>query len=500
METRCQFSKLTIPAEGDYASVAGKYTGEVAKLIGFDDTDCRKIELGVSQAVSQVVRYSFNPGEMATLDVSCERVPTGLKVAIADKGLPLDPRKTQEGECPVDIEGHSSQLICIEDYMDEVRFNNLGREGKETVLIKHLPSKSIADYNLECELEPYTNPSAHERPASSPLDCSVRTMKPSDAVEVSKCIYQAYGYSYGYELLYYPEKLAALNESGQVHSAVAVINGEEIVGHCALISWDMNSAIAEMGQGVVKPEYRSQGCFVKLTEYLLERAKSLGLTGVFGQAVTNHTYSQQVGHRFGLRDCALILGYIPMTVKFRELTEDLTQRGSLIVHFRYLGRPAQLPLYAPENHAEMIRKLYSNVGYVPEFGNAGDKGFQIEDSHSIIRTTTIGALNFARIEINSYGTRVVEELRSTTKELCLKGTSVINLYLDLSDPGTFHLTAEFERLGFFFAGILPAAARRGDALILQYLNNLSIDYDQIHVASDVAKELISYIRLRDPAR
>jgi len=54
-------------------------------------------------------------------------------------------------------------------------------------------------------------------------------------------------------------------------------------------------------------------------------------------------------------------------------------------------------------------------------------------------------------------------------------------------------------IGFFFAGILPAAAPRGDALILQYLNNLSIDYDQIHVASDAAKELISYIRLRDPA-
>jgi hypothetical protein len=38
----------------------------------------------------------------------------------------------------------------------------------------------------------------------------------------------------------------------------------------------------------------------------------------------------------------------------------------------------------------------------------------------------------------------------------------------------------------------------GDALVLQYLNNVSLDYDKILLVSDVAKELLTYIKAHDP--
>ena len=59
------------------------------------------------------------------------------------------------------------------------------------------------------------------------------------------------------------------------------------------------------------------------------------------------------------------------------------------------------------------------------------------------------------------------------------------------------MTAEFEKLGFFFAGVLPCA-RIGDTLILQYLNNVDLDYEKIAAYSDIAKELLGYIRAHDP--
>ena len=55
----------------------------------------------------------------------------------------------------------------------------------------------------------------------------------------------------------------------------------------------------------------------------------------------------------------------------------------------------------------------------------------------------------------------------------------------------------FEDLGFFFAGIIPRPVT-GDILELQYLNNVRIDYDHAQVYSDFAKELLAYIRDRDP--
>jgi len=38
----------------------------------------------------------------------------------------------------------------------------------------------------------------------------------------------------------------------------------------------------------------------------------------------------------------------------------------------------------------------------------------------------------------------------------------------------------------------------GDTLILQFLNNVDLDYTKITAYSDAAKEMLAYIRARDP--
>jgi hypothetical protein len=73
------------------------------------------------------------------------------------------------------------------------------------------------------------------------------------------------------------------------------------------------------------------------------------------------------------------------------------------------------------------------------------------------------------------------------------------LYLNLSDPQTAHHTEQFENIGFFFAGILPCT-KVGDALILQYLNNVPIDYEKIKTKSEKGSELLAYIKNLDPNR
>jgi serine/threonine-protein kinase RsbW len=73
----------------------------------------------------------------------------------------------------------------------------------------------------------------------------------------------------------------------------------------------------------------------------------------------------------------------------------------------------------------------------------------------------------------------------------------VNLFLPLEDPKTGVLTAEMERLGFFFAGILPETSL-GDVLILQYLNNVGLDYSKIQTYSPIAQDILAYIQARDP--
>jgi len=103
----------------------------------------------------------------------------------------------------------------------------------------------------------------------------------------------------------------------------------------------------------------------------------------------------------------------------------------------------------------------------------------------------------ASIEIISYGSDIIVQINKTVKRLCLDKFEVIYLYINLGDPFSAILTKEFEAIGFFFAGIIPGG-ENGDKLELQYLNNVLIDYEKIELYSAFAKELLAYIKDRDP--
>ena len=158
--------------------------------------------------------------------------------------------------------------------------------------------------------------------------------------------------------------------------------------------------------------------------------------------------------------------------------------------------PSHLTLHLPSSHQAIVAAIYENLGINPNisFQSEGRK----PDEQSVFKIQMFAPLNFARINIESYGNNVVREIRAELKELCLKKVEVVNLYLNLFDPLTADMTKAFEKLGFFFAGVMPGGLAAGDALILQYLNNVPIDYDQIKISSDIAHQILAHIKRHDP--
>jgi serine/threonine-protein kinase RsbW len=496
---KCEFSKLVIPNDPKYATATASYVVEIAKAIGFEARDLQALELAVSAAIQAVIAYSFEPGESATLEVSCERVPEGIKVALRDKGLPYGLIAAADPQAGA-ASNLGQQIFRLKDFMDDVGFHNLGHDGKEIVLIKHLKNKTIADYYDACELEPYDPPETNRAPAQGGVACTVRQMKPEEASEVSKSIYKTYGYTYPHEFVYYPEKIIAFNAGGQIYSAVAVADGQEIAGHCALRAWDENPEIVEMVAGIVKPEFRSYGCFAGLTDFLVAHAQSEGRMGIFGQAVTNHVYSQRSGHEAGLQDCAIFLGLVPLTADFKGLNGTSSQKISMVTGFRFLRPPPTKLLYPPKRHEDIITKIYEGIGIEPKLNRHGKGASSVKQKDAVFHIHVIGSLQFARIVIGRYGDDIITELKTKLKELCLKKIEVIHLFLNLADPLTSRFADQFEDLGFFFAGVLPAGLPDGDALILQYLNNVPIDYARIQLESDLAEDILAHIRDHDPNR
>jgi anti-sigma regulatory factor (Ser/Thr protein kinase)/RimJ/RimL family protein N-acetyltransferase len=504
-------SSLTIPNDTAYLPVVGAYVEAVAAQLDFDEADLGDIRLAIDEASTHVIQTAFEPEEEQTLTISCQQFPSGLRVTISDKGMPFDPGSIQAYDVRggPDRELSGLPFYLIQQAMDEVRFVNKGCEGKELQLTKYLKVPSVETYFPQEELRLYE---ATVEPAP-PAKYSYRLMEPADAIEIAKCVYRTYGYTYPGEHVYYPERIVTLNQSGDLLSAVATTEMGEVVGHCAL-SGQPGDPVMEIGQAVVAPAHRRRGVMNELVSLLTAEARRRRLAGLCVVAVTVHPFLQQAIHRYNFRESALLLAYGPRNVHFKKITDqELPQRVTAVYSYQPLYEDASSRIYPPTHHCSIIAQIYANLGLEREFASVktprlrtGPGSAKPKDRNFDLSTEITSAMRSARIQIAGYGPGIEREIKSKLRDLCCERIAVVYLALPLGDPHTAASCQKFEELGFFFAGILPRpaicfgpeGATCGDLLCLQYLNGARIDYDRLHIYSDFGQKLLGYVRERDP--
>ena len=494
-------SYLTIPNDLSFLAAIQAYTSEVAKAIGFQKSDIQMMLLALEEAVVNVVKHAFDPDEKATYQIILEPMSSGLKIIVKDKGLPFAPNLVPEYTAPARIDdraGTGLGSFLMRKSVDEISFNNLGREGKELHLIKYLPYKSFEDYHKEGDFTPFPHPDETKPRPTEKKPFSVRLLSPSETPAISMLFYRAYGYTYGIDAIYYPEKFSQLLQEGKIISVVSVTEDNHLVGHIALIRESLDDKTAEAGMSAVQPDFRGHGCANIMMERLIEEGRKAGLMGIYSKATTNHVYAQKSGQKSGFVRCAIGVGAISADRSYKGIEESLSQRVSVAYGFRRIRNPLGITLFPPEHHAAFIEKIYKNIGLDRAFRPSPESlPADTLEQQSSISTTVQPLSNRAFIEIYRYGRNVVPEVRTILKDLCLKKVDQIMLHLNLEDPFTGMLCSRFEELGFFIAGILPFH-HFGDALLLQYLNNIPIDYSNIRLASVQAQEMLEYVKAHDP--
>jgi len=491
-------AKLTVPNDMSYLPIVQTCVRAVAGKFGFEGDCLGQLELGVEEAVSNVIEHAFEAGERSSFDVICQRVPMGIKIVIKDKGLPFDPCRLPEYRPAATLDEVASSgmgVYLMRQLMDSVSFHNLGPEGKETHLVKYLPGRSVADEGRA----PDEPAQARREPEviKEKLNYSVRRMEPAEAIEISRCAYKSHGYTFFDEHIYYPDRIVELNRFGKMISAVAVTEGGVFMGHAALVYPYDGAEIAELTFVFVNVEYRGQGCMNRLCEFLFTLPLERKLSGVYAYAVANHVMTQKVMARYGFHDCGILLATSPETWHFKGISDDRSQRISVVLSYKYLEPPKPRTIYAPAEHAAMIERLYRILGAEHRCEVPLPDLVDLEPEQSVIDAEIYASENCGEIHVVRCGSDVVKEVRRTLRDLCLKHVAMITLLVSLDNPVTAAMTPEFQKMGFFFAGILPCH-KVGDALILQYLNNVPFDYGKVLTHTDVAKELLEYIRRHDP--
>lgn len=499
-------ARLIIPNDLAFLPIAISFVRENAVMIGFDDQATKDIELAAEEAVSNVIQHAFSPGEKEEFSIICEPTTLGLKIVIKDKGQPFDPTSAPEYNADHPEEADAGLgLFLMRQFMDDISFHILGREGKELHLVKYLhgepahgpPTKHTATGPASSDLQ---TPLA---PKSVPF--LVRLAEPAEAIEISKCAYDAYGYSYGHEHLYYPERLSKLIENDVIVSAVAVTDDESstIMAHNALIFDHPEDTTAEIGMAFTKKQFQNQGCSRATGMFLVEQAIKRGLCGIFMDCTTAHIHSQKAAMDAGARACCILLGIDPEAQTWKHFSSDSQRMSNIIAHLRVPSAQVRKAeprnvAHAPPHHREMIEKIYANLGESPKFLDQAHPPPVLPETLSVIKVHTGKAYQqTALIEVRVCGADIVRQVSTALKRLCVAKLEVIYLCLNLQDPLTVMITAQLEALGFFFAGVIPKA-EGGDQIELQYLNNVLIDYDRIQIYSGFSNELLAYIQGHDP--
>jgi serine/threonine-protein kinase RsbW len=466
-----------------------------AAQAGFPPAQQERFDLLVEEEATNVIEGAFAGDERADFDIVCERVPAGVQITFHDEGLPCDPALTPEYRPDADLESQTAGGLgsfLMRRMADTVEFRNLGSAGKATVFVKYRETASVAASGPPAAAVPLEKPPPV--PEMERVELQLGPMRPEQAIDVCRCIYDAYRYTYVNEHMYFPDRVVALNQSGAMVSAVAGTPEGVVAGHAALVFPEETREIADLAIVAVKARFRGQSVARRLGEYLSQEALARGLSGIYVEQVTVHTYTQRFCHRLGFVDCGYLLAYSPATTSFKGIAERLDGRGSVIVGFKYLRPPIEVSIHAPARHREMIAELYQSVGASPVFADVEGIG---PAAHTELNVIVNPKRSVATIRIPLYGADLMPRLRQELRRLKREDVKVTDVFLNLRQSGTGIVSALLEESGFQFTGILPGGPP-GDWLILQYFNGVVIDYDGIAVESTASRTLLDYIRGNDP--
>ncbi|MEA3543602.1 MAG: hypothetical protein U9R69_00105, partial [Thermodesulfobacteriota bacterium] len=201
---------------------------------------------------------------------------------------------------------------------------------------------------------------------------------------------------------------------------------------------------------------------------------------------------------FGFVSCGVILGLFPADVDFKGLTGKIIQKESALLIFMPFETPTRI-IYPPARHAEVIDEIFVRCKIGVTVGDLSSACHGKDEVPS--RTNT--RLSYSRIEVFNtadifcYADDIgmVNDILAAKKQLCVERTDVLFLFLDLEQPGCMELAEACEAMGFFFAGVLPYGLNGKHTLILQFLNNLTIDYTKIALCDPFAQHLLDYVQL-----
>ena len=494
--------RLSIPGLPELRDMVRSFVEQTLRFAEFDDAAVEQLAAALASA-ARLVEAAVEEGGDADLPLTIAAVVDGAAVefSLLEQGRPLGDGDTDR------LGADIPERIRPARVFDRMWWVHRGPAGSELHLRKARPHAEIATLTVaaeRCDADTAER-TEHEAAAPPATDYRLRPFREGDALEVARCIYEAYGYTYPNPDLFYPERITALNVAGQLRSLIAEAPNGDVVGHYALERPDLGP-IAEAGQAVVHHAHRGRGLMQLMRAAVEDDGRRIDLLGIWSQPTARHPFSQKMNLAFGSVPCALSLGTTPATTVLRgnETKRDGAARQSCFLYWHPLS--AEMPLRAsvPEALVPLFTDLYAARKREVTFDAELRRPARLADPNAAVHTA------FDRIR--AVGKILVEQIGAETADIIIDAARVIQdaagaevIYVDLpiDDPSCAWCATTLLTQGFIPAGIGPRFHRRPEGAedVLRLQKPIApIDRDGLIAEGDLGRRLADIVLTAMSAR
>lgn len=461
IETTFAVGPRTVPPVLDLAE-------SVSAAAGLDAPGLLRMRLNLEEVLLGLEEYREAMGRDPEATLVISRDGDDLVYSVRDKGLPFDYRTLED-------EGHAD-IARILGRRDGVELRNLGRGGREQTFRLHAPAG---------EAEAGGAPGSGRRYV--PDDFDIHPMRPEERMQVARCLYDEFGYSYINEAVYIPDMLGRSVEEGSIVPFTSTSPEGEVAGFMSLLRDRHLPGTAEMAMVVVKKRFRKLSIMNRLIDHSMAAASSMGLVSVNMEPVAYHPYTQMVSDREGMTPCGLWLNKITPEL---DTSFGTGARGSLFWSAK-LFSDAPREAHIPSETLPMCRRILSGMGAE----RVVREGSEPEGPTTLVteRSEIMGTF---RIYAESVGTDCYGALRRALHDSKRLGCELTELMINLRDPAAPSAYDDARELGFFCAGMLPACSDR-DLLLMQNTMSRAVDYETIQTTESF-RRLLEDVRGFDP--
>ncbi len=451
--------RVSVRAEPDSVSLVQGIIRYYAGIHGIPSGEVERFLIPVEEAMAQVIEYGFPGKPDAMFDVSVGIEGLDLTVTIVDKGIPYDYEMLENN---FDA-GLSVRLL--KGFADGVSLSSIGSGGRKQVLMKHLAALPEYTRGEETLL-------ADAAPAPEDIQLDFHILRREEAIEVAQCMYDEFGYTYLHEMVYYPEEFFESVQRGECISMVATVPSGEVAGHVALVGTPVFRGTMELCMAVVRKKYRNCKIMNRLTERILEHARTLGLASINAMPVIYHVFTQKIASRQGMH---------PSGFLFNIINDDLSTsfdqgvRGSLglaVLPFEDTHRDVFVRPSAEGIASYVISEAGADRDLKVSDGKVSAEG----DSVITVEADTRG--ESGRIVVDRTGSDIAVRLKAADNYLRAQNCKVVMLYISTAAEGSVSAYDAAVGLGYYCTGLYMACSDT-DYLMMESIMLSKVDYSKI---------------------